>query len=250
MKGLITKTQLFLKHNASTILTCIGAVGVISTAVMAVKATPKAIKLIEEDKKKKGEKLTKFEIVKIAGPAYIPSIIAGISTISCIFGANILNKHQQASLASAYALLSSSYTEYRNKVKELFGDDANTKIINKMADDRYEEKNIVEDDNKQLFFDSFSLRFFRSTIEEVLNAEKLINKNFISRGYACFYEFYDALGLPILKSGDELGWSSMAGNYFYGYNKIDFNHEMITMKNGEECCVISMPFEPTTDFLY
>lgn len=250
MKGLIAKTQLFFKRNASTILTCVGAAGVIGTAVMAVKETPKAIKLIEEKEKKKGDKLTKFEIVKTAGPVYISSVVICASTIACIFGANILNKHQQAALASAYALLNSSFTEYKNKTKEIFGDDANSKIMSKIVKDKYEEKDIPEEDGKQLFFDSFSLRFFRSTMEEVIDAEKFINKTLMTRGYVGYYEFYDFLGLPSLRSGDEVGWSSLAGNYFYGYSRIEFNHEMITVNNGEECCVITMPFEPTTDFLY
>ncbi len=38
----------FLKKNAGTILTCIGAVGVVATAVMSAKATPKAIELLEK----------------------------------------------------------------------------------------------------------------------------------------------------------------------------------------------------------
>ena len=40
----------FLKRNASTILTCVGAVGVVATSVMAVKATPKALILLEKAK--------------------------------------------------------------------------------------------------------------------------------------------------------------------------------------------------------
>ena len=40
-----------------------------------VKATPKALSLLEQAKEEKGEELTKLETVKIAGPAYIPSIV-------------------------------------------------------------------------------------------------------------------------------------------------------------------------------
>ena len=56
--------RLFVKRNASTILTCLGGVGVVATSVMAVKETPKAIRLIEEAEKEKGEELTKCEKVK------------------------------------------------------------------------------------------------------------------------------------------------------------------------------------------
>ena len=45
--------QLFAKRNASTVLTCLGGVGVVATTVLAVKTTPKALQLIEEEKQKR-----------------------------------------------------------------------------------------------------------------------------------------------------------------------------------------------------
>ena len=81
----------FFKRNASTILTCVGGVGVIATAVLAVKATPKAYERIEKAKKEKGEELTKFETVKAAAHSYIPTVAVGVGTLVCIFGANALN---------------------------------------------------------------------------------------------------------------------------------------------------------------
>ena len=55
-------------RNASIVLTCLGGVGVVVTSVMAVKATPKALKKIETAEQEKGEQLSKWEKVKIAGP--------------------------------------------------------------------------------------------------------------------------------------------------------------------------------------
>ena len=117
------RTQIMKKlcDNSSTILTCVGAVGVAATATMAVKATPKAIALLEEAREEKGEELTKLEVIDVTAPVYIPAAIAGFSTIACIFGANILNKRSQAALMSAYALLDNSYKEYMRKSEELYG---------------------------------------------------------------------------------------------------------------------------------
>ena len=140
LQKLCNQSALYLKKHSSTILTCIGAMGVIGTAVTAVRATPKAIRLIEQTEYEKGEELTKLEIVKLAGPAYIPSILIGASTITCIFGANALNKRQQAALVSAYALVDNSYKEYRAKVKELFGEEADIKIREAIAKDHCEDK--------------------------------------------------------------------------------------------------------------
>ena len=102
-------TKLFVKRNSSTILCCAAAAGVVATTVVAVKSTPKAMRLIQEQEEAKGEKLTKLETIKVAGPTYVPSILLGVSTIACIFGANAIDKKQQASLVSLYSLLDSSY---------------------------------------------------------------------------------------------------------------------------------------------
>lgn len=181
-----------IKHSRiSTLLTCIGAIGVIGTSVMSVKATPKAIKLLEESEKEKGEKLTKIEVVKTVAPAYIPAAILGISTIACIFGANILSKNNQAALASAYAILDRSYKEYRNKVSELYGEEAEDRVKNEIANDHYEEYERDEDceedviieeesDDMKLFFDYNTLTMFRAPMN------KVITKTIMDGGTECY----------------------------------------------------------------
>lgn len=249
MNDLFGKTKLFFKRNSSTILTCVGSIGVVTTAVLAVKATPKAIRLLESAEEEKGEELTTLETVKIAGPAYIPAAITGVSTIACIFGANILSKCQQASLMSAYALIENSYKEYKNKLKVLYGDDADKEVTQEIVKDRYEDYDVSVSDGKQLFFDYFSMRYFESTMEEVLIGENNFNKNLTLNGYASLNELYDSLGIPRVDYGYELGWSHEAGGAFYGYSWVDFEHEKITLEGDLECCIISMSHEPTADFL-
>ena len=156
----------------SAILSCLGAIGVISTTIMAVSATPKAVSLLETAKEEKGEKLTKFEAVKTAGPVYIPAAIMAIATIGCIFGANILNRRSQASLASAYALLNNSYNEYKNKVEETCGEDTNKQILKEIAKDNYDES-IVPSKGKDLFFDFNTMQYFESSLDEVVQKVKM-----------------------------------------------------------------------------
>lgn len=248
MNKLVVRSTKFLKRNSSTILTCVGSAGVIATSVLAVKATPKALQLLEQAKNEKGEELTKFEVVKTAGPAYIPAVITGVSTIACIFGANILNKRQQAALASAYALLDNSYKEYKKKVGELYGEDADKTIRTEIAKDKYEE--IEVEDNKQLFYDEFSERYFESTMENVIRAEYEINKKISNWGGANLNEFYEHLDIPPTDYGNGLGWS---GGYLMEsiWTKwLDFEHTKVVMDDGLECYIISFGIEPMYDFEY
>lgn len=248
MNKLLNCSRLFLKRNASTILTCVGGAGVVATSVMTAKATPKAIQLLEEAKNEKGEELTKLEKVKVAGPSYIPAIITGVSTIACIFGANALNKRQQAALASAYALLNQSYKEYKGKVKDIFGEDTHKQVKEEIAKDHYKDTNITVDDGKILFYEDFSGRYFESTIEDVQRAEYRINRDLAMRDYATVNEFYELLGLDPIDGGDKLGWSTGMMFDYYWTSWIDFNHEKVELEDGLECQVIYMDSEPLVDW--
>lgn len=259
MEGLLRQSEKFVKRNASTILTYLGGAGVVVTSVLAVKATPKAIKLLDEAKNEKGEELTKFEKVRVVGPSYIPAIISGAATIACIFGANELNKRQQAALASAYALLDNSYKEYKAKLKELYGDEAHNNIVNSIMVEKADDISVrgsylgtncdlsVEenDGEPRLFYDEHSARYFEATIEQVLNAEYHLNRNYILRGYSYLNEFYEFLGIEETDYGSVLGWAPTDDGMYW----IDFNHRKVVMDDGLEIYIIEMPFEPTYDFL-
>lgn len=245
MNDLLRSSKLFLKRNASTILTSIGGVGVVVTSVMVAKETPKALALLEKAKEEKGDELTKLEKVKTAAPAYIPAAIVGVATLTCIFGANALTKRQQASLISAYALLDSSYKDYKNKVLELYGEDGNNKVKEELAQDKYDEEDIQVSEDKILFYDEFSRRYFESTVEDVQRAEYHINRDLSMRDYATVNEFYDYLGLPHIDGGDELGWSTGMNFDYYWQSWIDFGHHKTTMDDGLECFIVTMYEEPS-----
>lgn len=242
----VNRVMLFCRRNAPMILTCVGGAGVVATSVMAVRATPKALQLLDEAEKKKGEELTKLESVRIAGPAYIPAILVGASTIACIFGANILNKRQQAAMASAYALLDNSYKEYKKKVVDLYGEQVDEKIKGEVAKDKYEP--IEMSDDGELFYDYFSERYFESTLYDVQRAEYQLNRDIQMQGYSTLNDFYENLGIDPISGGDELGWSE-GGNYArYWQDWIDFNHQKVVMDDGLECIIVTFSGDPYHDF--
>ncbi len=239
----------FLNRNASTILTWIGAGGVITTSVLAVKATPKALKLLERTKQEKGDELTTMETIKVAGPAYIPAIVTGASTIACIFGANVLNKRSQASLVSAYAFLDGAYKKYQAKVKELYGEEGDKKVVEELAKDELEKESHSLTDNNQLFYDITSMRYFELPVERVQHAELALNKHLISAGYASLNDFYDLLGIPLTDYGDKLGWTTYSRGWEEGCTQIDFDHKKVVLEDGLECQLLYILTEPSMDYL-
>lgn len=249
LRKLSFKTVRFLKKNSSTILTVVGAAGVVGTAVTAVKATPKALDILRVVEEEKGEELTKFEKVKVAGPVYIPSILIGAATIACIFGANVLNKRQQAALMSAYALLDNSYKEYRGKVKELYGDEVDLHIKKEIAKDKYDTSGITLEEDEILFYDEYSERYFEASMDKVREAEYQINKIISTNGGAYLNEYYAMLGIDDYEYGDYMGWSReqmMDGSW---NPWLDFVHNKVEMEDGLECIIIAFGIDPSYDFL-
>lgn len=240
----------FIKRNASTILTCLGATGVVATAVMVGKETPKVTTLLKDAKEKKGEELTKWEKVKIAGPIYAPSIITGAATIACIFGSNLISKRQQATLMSAYALLDNSYREYKKKTDELYGNEAGKHIRGEIAKDKYTGDDKLLDDNKELFYDFYSGRYFESNKETVMRAQYETNRAMYLNGAVCLNEYYDFLGLEPKAEYEDIGWSCGQLEDSYWHPWIEFDSEEITIdeeseySEGIECTIIHLPMEP------
>lgn len=250
MNNLLNRSKVFINRNASTILTCVGGVGVVTTAVMAVKATPKALSLLEAAKKEKGEDLTTLETFKIAGPAYIPSVITGVATLACIFGANSLNKRQQAALMSAYALLDNSYKEYKKKTIELHGEEADARVREEIAKDAYAKTDISRTIGKKLFYDEFSGRYFESTMENVINAQYAINRKIALQSGAYLNEWYEALDIPPTEYGSGLGWSSGMLMDYQWSGWLEFIHNKVLIDDDLECIIIAMSVEPIFDFEY
>ena len=230
-----------VQKNSSTILTCIGAVGVIATAVLTGRATVKAVRIVDES-----ETHSKKEIVKTVWKEYIPAAGIGITTIACIFGANTLNKRQQAALMSAYALLDQTYKEYKSKVKEVLGEEAEQKVEDAIAEEKVPD--ICPSDGKLLFYEPNYGQGFERTMLEVQDAEYRLNQKFAVEGEASLNDFFELLGLNKTDTGDLIGWSQETAWDNYNYTWIEFEHELKKTEGGREYYQINMPFPPTFGF--
>ena len=244
----------FIKKNASTILTCIGAAGVVATAVMAVKETPKAMSLLDDAREEKGDKLTTWEKIVVAGPTYAPAVITGAATIACIFGSNVISKHQQATLMGAYALLDNSYREYKKKVDELYGEEAGEHVRSEIAKDKYTGDEEIDNNGEELFFDFYSGRYFNSTQDKVMMALYEVNRRMVTENVVTLNELYDLLGLEEKPEYEQLGWGACMLSEMYWSQWIDFGLEKTVIEEeteyseGVECTILHMPMEPIVDY--
>lgn len=249
----------WLQRSSPTVLTCLGASGVVVTSILAVRATPKALRKIQQDSRINHDgnpnAYTKIEAFKSAWVYYVPATAVGTATIICIFGANILSRHQQAAITSAYALINNTYQDYKDKVKELYGEETHQKIIDSIAKETCKDVYISspgfcgsssldfdEHDSKdnRLFYDVFSKRYFESSVVRVIEAEYHLNRNWWI-GNACLNDFYELLGLEPVDGGNELSWFPEDGICW-----IDFDHHKTVLDDGLEVYLVEFVFAPRT----
>ena len=204
------------KHSPE-ILTGVGIAGMIATTVLAVRATPKALELIEEKKKEEWvDKLKPIETVKTAWKPYIPAIVTGTASVACLVGASSVNARRNAALATAYTLSETALREYSDKVVETIGEKKEQNVRDKVAKEQIEKNPVTKNEviftekGKSLCFDPYSARYFTNDIETIRKAANTLNDQMLHSitGYASLNDFYDEIGLPHTETGDMLGWNA------------------------------------------
>lgn len=220
--GILAKSgRRLLKENAPTILTGLGVSGLLATVVLAVRATPEATRRLqrltddmEYEYQAGGPKpllITPRDIVKINWDLYIPAVAVGTTTALCIIGANNISSRRNAALISLYTLTERAYGEYREKVVHTLGENKEARVRDAIAQDRVTaagpSTTIIASGNIPCF-DSFTGRYFESTVEAIRKAENDINRQCINDMYASMNDFYRLIGLSAVAVGDEVGWTT------------------------------------------
>lgn len=237
-----------VKKHSPEILTGIGIAGMITTTVMAVRVTPKALILIEEKKNElEVNELTPKETIQAAWACYIPAAVTGTVSIACLIGASSVNIRRRAALATAYTLSESALKEYQEKVVETIGEKKEQSIRDAVAKDKIEknpvrnrEVVIIERGNT-LCYDTVSGRYFKSDIDKIKKAVNELNLRMRDEMYISLNEFYYEIGLNGTLLGDELGW-----NIDHGYIDVSFSSQLAD--DETPCLVIEYHIAPRYDF--
>lgn len=162
------KFSFSVKKHSPEILVAAGVVGVVTSAVMACKATTKVNDILDEAKELvdgvhavvndpvKAEEYSEEDSKKALAIVYArtglkliklygPSIALGTVSLGCIVYSNrILNK-RNAALAAAYATIDRSFKDYRGRVIERFGEELDRELKYNIKSKEVEEVTVNED---------------------------------------------------------------------------------------------------------
>lgn len=233
------------KHSPA-LLTGIGIVGMVVTTILAVRATPKAMQLIEE-RTCKEEAPTPLEKVKAAWKCYMPAAATGAASIACLVGANSIYAKRSAAFAAAYAISESAMKDYQSKVVETLGEKKERTIRDAVAKERVEKNPvsnrevIITEKGNTLCYDVISGRYFRSDIDRLKRVENELNRQMRNDMYVSLNDFYYEIGLSSVKIGDDLGW-----NIENGYIDLDFSSQLAS--DGTPCLVVGYKVAPQYNY--
>jgi hypothetical protein len=253
-----------LSSNSPTILSGLAVAGVVATAVLAVRATPKVVTDLEEfeiakntwaeaAEKVEGSEpdlvpLTKVEIVQVSWKAYLPAMITGAATIACIIGSNQIGLRRNIALAGAYTLVDTAFREYKDEVLTQLGAAKERKVADAVLVKQMEKNPPVQDSqvvmiggSDVLCYESLSGRYFRSTAEDLRRAENDLNADLLNHSmYVDLNLWFDYLGLEHTDLGSILGWNVE--------KKLDTFFTSHISPNGEPCLAIGYKVLPFKGF--
>lgn len=254
-----------LKRHSPEILTGIGITGMITTTIFAVKATPRALMLIEEEKRKKNaelldhardgesvdiqrvEKLSSVETIKAVWRCYIPTAVLGVTSLACLIGASSVSARRNAALATVYTLSETAMKDYKDKVIETIGEEKEKVVRDAVAKDKLEKDPItsndvvVTDKGDTLCYNALLGGYFKSDIERIKSGVNEANRQLLLDSNISLNELYDWLGLEHTKIGDYIGWSIEQGMI-----EVTFGSHLAA--DGTPCVVVDFDKMPQYDF--
>lgn len=227
VKEWLGKVGLDIKKNLPSILTGTGIANMLLGTCLAIKATPRAMQKIEEKKKEEGhEHLTAVQTLQATWRCYIWAAAAELGGVTCIVaGLNESNKRQAALslIANSAEISLREFKEYRKYVQEQLGEKKEREIhaqaVNQtverapMPADMANKEAIEGVAPKPICFDKWSGRYYYVDYDTVASAVNKLNQKMYANleGYVSLNDFYIEIGVPVIESGDRVGWNTETG---------------------------------------
>lgn len=240
-----------VQHHSPVILTGLAVAGVISTTALAVKATSKATKMIQEFENKDNEifqiKSTLLEKVKLVWPLYIPTAATGVVTIASIIGAQSINARRQAALIGAFTLTETAFQEYKDQALQELGKTKEERLTSQVAQNQVDANPPSDEfwgartEGDQACLDTYTGRYFWTTVEKLRAAQNDINESLIDGElYMSLNEFYHAIGLDECIAGEQVGFSAE--------NRVQLKIDTVMAPGGRPCLALGFRALPRQDY--
>lgn len=261
MSSSLGRTGLLLKKNSPEILLGLGVAGVVVGTVLACKATLKAEEILlkakdnldkidqvkgmsgvdysEEDAKKDIAIVYVQTGVKLV-KEYAPAIVITAVSIGLILQSHNLLTKRNAALVAAYKLLDAGFKEYRKRVIQEYGEEADQKFrfgqheveiteVNSKGKEKKIIKKVLGTNDISpyafVFSEETSTQYKRNydmNLFMLKSAQHYANDILRIRGHVFLNEVLDSLGIARTPAGAVVGWVS-------GHNDHNENNDQVVV---------------------
>lgn len=241
--------SLYAQKYSPELLTTVGVVGIVASAILASRATLKLEGVLHEGSERletahflrdehgdqkavvKAYARNSFEIVKLYGPP----VTLGALSIVCVIGAQGILRKRIVALTAAYKSLETAYSAYRERVSDRYGEEAERSIFY----DLHEVENVDPETGKKTkalepldpmktsvharWFDKDNPNWsvsYEDNLSFLQMQQNYHNHVLQSRGHVLLNDVYESLGFERTSEGAILGWVS--GAQSEGDDFIDF----------------------------
>lgn len=233
--------DMFKRKDKQFIFNFAAVLGVGLTMASTIKDTTKACKLIDDD-------MTLQEKIKTTWKCYIPSSLIATSTVMCIIYSDYVAINEKISMLNALMTVQNNYKTLKSNVNNTCDDETKEEIMKKNIRDRVSKGAYIERTGEKTFYEEYRGEYFTSTIDNILKAEYLFNKQLSIVGYATLNDFYKYIGISETDAGKCLGWSTydICDDTSPSYPWVDFTHNKMEDDSGLECFYLGYSNEPET----
>lgn len=232
--SILRTAQTFILRNSHHILTGLALLGVGASVALSVRAD----RIMHEWDIDEFKQLTKEQRIKLYARIYTPPAIAVLATGACIVGAHSISVKRESSLLLAYEGTRQMYDRYRSTVQERLGPEEK-QIAEKAASKAQPipRETIVYGEGDCLFYDAYSGRYFKSTVNKIDRVVNELNYTLLREMCVSLNEFYAGIGLDGISLGDQLGWNEQ--------RQIEVHYGAKVSEEGKAVVIVDFVVEPT-----
>ena len=258
-KELVTNVREFADKNSPALLTGAGVAGLVITAIMVYKASPKVHYILEGykaandccDTKEEKRENTK-QMVKELAPVVLPPIGMAVATGAAIIGANSVSSKRIAMLGAAYSMANESLKTLQAKTEEIFDPKRVQQVKEAVAQEKVNKRQVISTadniimtrDGDVLCLDAYSGRLFRSSAQRIGQAINELSADLQSDMYVSLNDMYDKIALDRIPLGDDFGWN--VDDLVRGQLPITLSSCLT--KDKQPCLMVDYDVTPRMDF--
>ena len=195
--------------------------------VEAINNTPNSPEYTQEDAEKDIKTVKRKARIQIIGKVAVTTALAA-GTLTCFFTADHMRKERHLALLAAAEMERRAFDNYRQGVRERYGDDADAELKYKLVNKEWEEEEtdpktgkkkkvkkkttvseLREHDGFTRIFDEFNDLWVKEApynLQNLLQAQSNANKMLRERGFVTVNDVYDLLHFERVRAGQFAGW--------------------------------------------